>query len=80
MYNQQLMDKLTTLPQEYVEELNDFVDFLIFRKTNSQNKIEILSSKKKSLRGCLKQYAKPELIDLEKSAWQEAAKEKHEHC
>ncbi len=77
MYNQQLFDKLAILPQEYVEEINDFVDFLIFRKTNSQNKIEILSSKTKSLRGCLKQYAKPELMDLENSAWQESIKEKY---
>lgn len=33
---------------------------------------------KKSLRGCLKQYAKPELIADEKSAWQNAAVEKYE--
>lgn len=79
MYNQQLFDKLAILPQEYVEEINDFVDFLIFRKTNSQNKIEILSSKTKSLRGCLKKYAKSELMDLENSAWQESIKEKYEH-
>jgi hypothetical protein len=32
----------------------------------------------KSLRGCLKQYAKPELIDQERDAWQVAASEKHE--
>lgn len=32
---------------------------------------------KKNLRGCLKNYAKPELMDLEKSAWQDAVKEKY---
>jgi predicted Holliday junction resolvase-like endonuclease len=32
---------------------------------------------KKNLRGCLKNDAKPELMDLEKSAWQEAVKEKY---
>ena len=33
---------------------------------------------KKSLRGCLKHYAKPELIAQEQDAWQVAASEKHE--
>lgn len=78
MHSQQLIDKLATLPQEYVEEINDFVDFLIFRKTNQKNKIETNHPKTKSLRGCLKHYAKPELMDLENSAWQEAIKEKYE--
>lgn len=31
----------------------------------------------KSLRGCLSDYAVPELIEKEKSAWAEAAEEKH---
>ena len=41
-------------------------------------------SQKKSLRGCLRQYAKPELIATEADAWLEAVadishpKEKHE--
>ena len=34
-------------------------------------------TKKKSLRGCLSQYAKPEFMEKEKEAWQEAVKEKH---
>jgi len=33
--------------------------------------------RKKSLRGCLQQYAKPELIDKEEDAWQEAVRKKH---
>ena len=32
--------------------------------------------RKKSLRGCLRQYAKPELIAKEEDAWQEAVREK----
>ena len=36
------------------------------------------STSKKSLRGCLKSYAKPELIAQEQEAWQMAAGEKHE--
>ncbi|WP_201095956.1 hypothetical protein [Thiocystis minor] len=32
----------------------------------------------RSLRGCLKHYAKPDLIAQEQDAWQEAASEKHE--
>ena len=38
---------------------------------------------KKSLLGCLKHYAKPELIAQEQDAWQAAASEKHgclAHC
>lgn len=34
---------------------------------------------KKSLRGCLKRYAKPELITQEKDAWQTIVSEKYEH-
>ena len=33
---------------------------------------------RRSLRGCLKQYAKPELMTQEQHAWQTAASEKHE--
>lgn len=36
-------------------------------------------AKKKSLRGCLKRYAKPELIAQEQDAWQTIASKKHEH-
>lgn len=32
---------------------------------------------KKSLRGCLHQYANPELIDLEATAWSAAAEDTH---
>jgi hypothetical protein len=32
---------------------------------------------KKNLRGCLKNDAKPELMDLEKSVWQDSVKEKY---
>ena len=35
---------------------------------------------KKSLRGALKQYAKPELIDKEQEAWQDVVSEQDEHC
>ena len=39
--------------------------------------IKTNSPKIRRLRGCLIQCAKPELMNLEKSAWQEAAKEKY---
>ena len=32
---------------------------------------------KESLRGCLQQYARPELIAKEKEAWQDAIREKY---
>jgi hypothetical protein len=41
---------------------------------SSQN---ITHAKKKSLRGILKRYARPELIDLESSAWEKATEEKY---
>lgn len=34
--------------------------------------------RKKSLRGCLRRYAKPELIAQEQDAWLAAVSEKHE--
>ena len=34
-------------------------------------------ARKKSLRGCLGSYAKPDLIAQEQDAWQAAASEKH---
>ena len=35
---------------------------------------------KKSLRGCLHQYANPTFIAREHEAWQDAVSEKHGHC
>ncbi len=35
--------------------------------------------RKKSLRGCLKQYAKPDLIAQEQDAWLTVVSEEHEH-
>ncbi|WP_126148384.1 hypothetical protein [Synechococcus elongatus] len=37
------------------------------------------TSRKKSLRGALKQYANPELIAQEQEAWATLASEKHDH-
>jgi len=34
-------------------------------------------SKKRSLRGCLRSYARPELIATESAAWLEAVEDKH---
>jgi hypothetical protein len=36
-------------------------------------------SAKKSLRGCLHQYANPALIEREQEAWEDAVKEKYDH-
>ena len=33
-----------------------------------------------SLRGCLKHYADPSVIDKERDIWQMVAREKHERC
>jgi len=41
---------------------------------------EDLGVPKKSLRGCLRQYANPALIAQEQEAWQDAVREKHDHC
>ena len=37
------------------------------------------STSKKNLRGCLKSYAKPELIAQEQEVWQMAVSEKYEY-
>jgi hypothetical protein len=36
-------------------------------------------TRKKSLRGCLKNYAKPDLIAQEQDIWQTVVSEKYEH-
>lgn len=38
------------------------------------------SSKKRSLRGCLQSYARPELIATESAAWLEAVEDDHVAC
>lgn len=37
----------------------------------------IQKTQRKSLRGALQRYARPELIDLESSAWEKATEEKY---
>ena len=37
------------------------------------------TSQKKSLRGCLRDYAEPKLRAREKEAWQDAVRDKHGH-
>ena len=45
------------------------------------DKLVVLKShRQKSLRGCLKHYAKPDLIAQEQDVWQTIASEKHTHC
>jgi hypothetical protein len=46
--------------------------------TSPQQTIQPIT-RKNSLRGCLKHYAKPDLIAQEQNAWQTVASEKHEH-
>ena len=43
----------------------------------STGKSEVLPNRKKSLRGCLRAYADPDLIPLEKDAWAQAMVEKY---
>ncbi|MGD9972586.1 MAG: hypothetical protein AB7S77_05960 [Desulfatirhabdiaceae bacterium] len=38
------------------------------------------SPPKKSLRGCLHQYANPTLFEREQEAWHDAVREKYGHC
>lgn len=45
----------------------------------SPRQIALPAPQKKSLRGALKHYAKPDLIAQEQGAWQTAISEKHEH-
>ena len=39
-----------------------------------------LPLQKKSLRGCLKHYAKPDLISQEQDAWPTVVSENYDHC
>lgn len=45
----------------------------------SAPQLEDRGTPKKSLRGCLHQYANPALIAREQEAWQDAVREKYDH-
>lgn len=78
-----------TLPEEIREHLKlvsgSRVEFVI--EEDGQVKIVpqttqpiAIKKRKKSLRGCLKRYAKPDLIAKEQDVWQKVVSEKHERC
>ena len=60
------------LPQQFWGQAVEIIVLPAFQAT------EPSSTTKKSLRGCLKSYAKPELIVQEQEAWQAAVSKKHE--
>jgi hypothetical protein len=49
------------------------VEIIVLSASSTDN----ARSQKKSLRGCLQPYARPELISTESSAWLEAVEDKH---
>ena len=52
------------------------VEIIVLPATQQENRVV----SKKSLRGCLYRYSNPALIDHEHEAWQDAVREKYDHC
>ncbi|HEX9060986.1 MAG TPA: hypothetical protein VF941_12475 [Clostridia bacterium] len=59
------------LPESYKKKKLEII--IIPLEDDSANKRELKKA------GALSEFAKPELIDIEKSAWEKAMREKHEN-
>lgn len=78
----QLLPTLSTLTPTEKFQLIQLILIQLAQETQpnpTQSHRHPLFPTPKSLRGCLKQYAKPELIDQEQNIWQTAVIEKHQH-
>ncbi|MBF0101845.1 MAG: hypothetical protein HQK77_13155 [Desulfobacterales bacterium] len=60
------------LPQIFWGQEVEIIIFHLHDQNQDQTRI-----KKKRLQGCLQDYAKPELIEMEKDAWSQAIGDKH---
>jgi AbrB family looped-hinge helix DNA binding protein len=89
MFSTKVTDKgQLMLPEEIREHLKlvsgGRVEFVIEEdgqvKIVAQKMQPIAIKSKKSLRGCLKRYAKPDLIDQEQEVWQKVVGEKYGSC
>lgn len=70
-------ENLKVLDETALQEVNDFILFLI-QKNTAVEKNQTVSSDISSLRGALSFAANPSLVEKEKSAWGNAMKEKYE--
>lgn len=69
-------ENLKVLDENALQEVNDFILFLIQKNNAAINKT--VSSDVSGLRGALSFAAEPSLVEKEKSAWNNAMKEKYE--
>ena len=69
-------ENLKVLDETALQEVNDFILFLIKKNTATENK-NTVSSEVSRLRGALSFAANSSLIEKEKSAWDNAMKEKY---
>lgn len=69
-------ENLKVLDETALQEVNDFILFLI-QKNTAVEKNQTVSSDISSLRGALSFAANPSLVENEKSAWCNAMKEKY---
>ena len=70
-------ENLKVLDETALQEVNDFILFLI-QKNTAVEKNQTVSSDISSLRGALSFAANSSLVEKEKSAWGNAMKEKYE--
>lgn len=69
-------ENLKVLDENALQEVNDFILFLIQKNNEAINKT--VSSEVSALRGTLSFAADSSLVEKEKSAWNNAVKEKYE--
>ena len=76
-FNAKILDGKIEVPMEYLRTLVSDVKVIMLYETPPNSHVKQSDSENKSIKGIISKYANPELIPLEKTAWEEAVKEKH---
>ena len=79
-FTAKISDGKIEVPAEYRRALiSDVKIIMLYESPPSVHSQQVdTAHKNKSIKGIISQYASPELIPLEKEAWGEAVKEKHD--
>jgi len=66
------------VPSQYLQGISSDVKIIILYDNTAPALEKPVAYRSKSIKGVLNKYANPELIPLEKEAWGEAVKDKHD--
>ena len=72
MYN-----KFKALPDNLKDQVNDYIEFLFEKKQKKIEDKKVINNR--SLFGILNKYKDLSLLKMEKSAWKDTVKEKHDN-